>query len=237
MTATAAELPVALLAELRRHILALPGISGLTYDLTQQAARHHRMEVAGPTPPARPWATATIFAFYWPLVLTSQMMTLAHPIINLGLGRSADAIVQLAAYGVGFGLGVFLNSPLFRSSRSSPPWAPDPGRRDLIIKGLSLGIGICALELLRPWGPWATGCSATSWARRRRWPTWPGRSCWCCAIPPLPAAFAGLGHRAAAPQHPDHQPGHGPAPGHAGPRGAGAGRRAAGRRRWSAARP
>ncbi len=36
MTATAAELPAALLAELRREILALPGISGLTYDLTSK---------------------------------------------------------------------------------------------------------------------------------------------------------------------------------------------------------
>ena len=36
MTATAAELPAALLAELRRSILALPGISGLAYDLTSK---------------------------------------------------------------------------------------------------------------------------------------------------------------------------------------------------------
>ena len=36
MTATAAELPAALLDELRRDILALPGISGLAYDLTSK---------------------------------------------------------------------------------------------------------------------------------------------------------------------------------------------------------
>ena len=36
MTATAAELPSALLDELRRDILALPGISGLAYDLTSK---------------------------------------------------------------------------------------------------------------------------------------------------------------------------------------------------------
>ena len=36
MTATAAELPRALLDELRRDILALPGISGLAYDLTSK---------------------------------------------------------------------------------------------------------------------------------------------------------------------------------------------------------
>ncbi|MFH2051747.1 MAG: glutamine-hydrolyzing GMP synthase [bacterium] len=36
MTATASELPAALLDDLRRDILALPGISGLTYDLTSK---------------------------------------------------------------------------------------------------------------------------------------------------------------------------------------------------------
>jgi GMP synthase (glutamine-hydrolysing) len=36
MTATAAELPHDLLDELRRDILALPGISGLAYDLTSK---------------------------------------------------------------------------------------------------------------------------------------------------------------------------------------------------------
>ena len=36
MTATAAELPRALLDDLKRDILALPGISGLAYDLTSK---------------------------------------------------------------------------------------------------------------------------------------------------------------------------------------------------------
>ena len=95
-----------------------------------------------------------IFAFYWPLVLTSQMMTLAHPIINLALGRSDDAIVQLAAYGVGFGLGVFLNSPLFPFQQIVAAMGTGPrARRDLIVKGLSLGCAICALELLLALGP------------------------------------------------------------------------------------
>ncbi|HLF57563.1 MAG TPA: glutamine-hydrolyzing GMP synthase, partial [Thermoanaerobaculia bacterium] len=34
MTAMPAELPAALLAELRRELLALPGVSGFAYDLT-----------------------------------------------------------------------------------------------------------------------------------------------------------------------------------------------------------
>lgn len=64
-----------------------------------------------------------IFDFYWPLVLTSQMMTLAAPIINMGLGRAESPEQQLAGYAVGFGLLVFLNSPSFPSCRPRPCWA------------------------------------------------------------------------------------------------------------------
>ena len=89
-----------------------------------------------------------IFAFYWPLVLTSQMMTLAHPIINAALGRSDDAIVQLAGYGVGFGLAVFLNSPLFPfQSIVATMGVGTRARRDLIVRGLALGVFICAVDL------------------------------------------------------------------------------------------
>ncbi len=103
------------------------------------------MGVAG-TPPALGYRQ--ILAFYWPLVLTSQMMTLAHPVINAALGRSDDAIVQLAAYGVGFGLSVFLNSPLFPFQQIVAAMGSGPlARRDLIVRGLSLGVAICAVEL------------------------------------------------------------------------------------------
>jgi len=89
-----------------------------------------------------------ILSFYWPLVLTSQMMTLAHPIINAALGRSEGAIVQLAAYGVGFGTAVFLNSPLFPFQQVVTAMGVGPrARRDLIAKGLGLGAVICAVEL------------------------------------------------------------------------------------------
>ena len=36
MTATPAELPAALLAELRRDLLAIPGVAGLALDLTSK---------------------------------------------------------------------------------------------------------------------------------------------------------------------------------------------------------
>lgn len=117
-----------------------------------------------------------ILGFYWPLVLTSQMMTLAHPIINAALGRAEDAIVQLAAYGVGFGTAVFLNSPLFPFQQIVTAMGVGPrARRDLIAKGLTLGAVICVVDLalaLTPLGRWLFGDvmgstdAVTSLARR-----------------------------------------------------------------------
>jgi len=96
-----------------------------------------------------------IFSFYWPLVLTSQMMTLAHPIVNAALGRSEGAIVQLAGYGVGFGLGVFLNSPLFPFQQSVAALGVGPrSRRDLTRRVMVLAAAICAVELVLALSPW-----------------------------------------------------------------------------------
>ncbi|MBN2170869.1 MAG: SUMF1/EgtB/PvdO family nonheme iron enzyme [Candidatus Krumholzibacteriota bacterium] len=98
--------------------------------------------------------TRQIFDFYWPLMLTSQMMTLAAPIINLGLGRSAQPAVQLAAYAVGFGLLVLLNSPLFPLVQTVAVMATGPAsRRDLWRRGLTMGSAICAFELLLALSP------------------------------------------------------------------------------------
>jgi len=106
-----------------------------------------RSPLKGPDLP--PLRHRQIFDFYWPLVLTSQMMTLAHPIINAALGRSADPIVQLAAYGVGFGLAVFLNSPLFPFQQIVASMGVGPqARRDLIGKGMVIGAVISALDFL-----------------------------------------------------------------------------------------
>lgn len=96
-----------------------------------------------------PLRNRQIFDFYWPLVLTSQMMTLAHPVINAALGRSEDAIVQLAAYGVGFGLAVFLNSPLFPFQQIVATMGVGPdARRDIIRKGMGIGALICSIDLI-----------------------------------------------------------------------------------------
>lgn len=89
-----------------------------------------------------------IFDFYWPLVLTSQMMTLAAPIINMGLGRAESPEQQLAGYAVGFGLLVFLNSPLFPFVQTTAVLGVGgAARRSLLVKMLVLAVALAALEL------------------------------------------------------------------------------------------
>ncbi len=96
-----------------------------------------------------------IFHFYWPLVLTSQMMTLAAPIINMGLGRSESPEQQLAGYAVGFSILVVLNSPLFPIVQTVAVMGVGTrSRRSLLRKGLLIGISVALLELLLALSPW-----------------------------------------------------------------------------------
>ncbi len=89
-----------------------------------------------------------IFDFYWPLVLTSQMLTLAGPLINMALGRCEDPATQLAAYAVGFGLLVFLNSPLYPFVQTNAVLGVGPlARRSLLGKQLALAAALALLEL------------------------------------------------------------------------------------------
>jgi len=89
-----------------------------------------------------------IFDFYWPLVLTSQMMTLAGPLINMALGRAADPATQLAGYGVGFALLAFLNSPLYPFVQTNAVLGVGPlARRSLLAKQLVLATALALLEL------------------------------------------------------------------------------------------
>jgi hypothetical protein len=52
-----------------------------------------------------------ILRFYIPLVLTSQMMTISGPIINLAVGRAPDPKLEFAAYWIGFTILLFIESP------------------------------------------------------------------------------------------------------------------------------
>ena len=54
-----------------------------------------------------------ILRFYFPLVLTSQMMTLSGPLINVAVGRSADPTIEFAGYWLGFAVLMFIEAPCF----------------------------------------------------------------------------------------------------------------------------
>jgi hypothetical protein len=99
-----------------------------------------------------------ILRFYLPLVITSQMMTLSVPLINLGLGRTADPVLALAGYAVGFSVSVVCNAPvltaravtagLVRSAASYRVVARVMRWLGLILSGVALGLA------LLPAGDW-----------------------------------------------------------------------------------
>jgi O-antigen/teichoic acid export membrane protein len=110
------------------------------------------MSSAQPSNEAPGWRQ--LLAFYIPLVLTSQMMTLSNPLINLALSRADDQALHLAAYSVAFGLAVFLNAPalvsrdvgagLCRSQRAY---------RQLLRQVVLIGIVVGAIDLALAWTP------------------------------------------------------------------------------------
>lgn len=100
-----------------------------------------------------------ILAFYAPLVLTSQMMTLSNPLINLRLSRTPDPQLHLAAYGVCFGLVVLFNAPLLVAPNAGAGLLGGPrSYRRLWRALLAVGALTSALDLalgLTPLGDWA----------------------------------------------------------------------------------
>lgn len=109
----------------------------------------------------RPLTWRVLLSFYLPLVLTSQMMTLSIPAINLALSRATDPQLHLAAYGVCFGLSVFLNAPMLVSRDAGAGLCEDRRRwRRLLVLTLWFGGAITCLDLLLAFtalGDWAFG--------------------------------------------------------------------------------
>ncbi|MFH1277862.1 MAG: hypothetical protein ABIK65_05740 [Candidatus Eisenbacteria bacterium] len=67
----------------------------------------------------KPLPVREIFRFYIPLVLTSQMMTLSGPLINVAVGRSADPKLEFAGYWLGFTVMMFIEAPCFVIQQSA----------------------------------------------------------------------------------------------------------------------
>ncbi|MCA9729490.1 MAG: hypothetical protein KC729_17515, partial [Candidatus Eisenbacteria bacterium] len=103
--------------------------------------------------------SSDILRFYLPLVLTSQMMTLSGPIINVGIGRSADPTIEFAGYWLGFAVLLFLESPCLSVQQISATLIGNtPSIPRLIRVALSFGVLstllILTVALIDPVSAW-----------------------------------------------------------------------------------
>jgi hypothetical protein len=90
-----------------------------------------------------------ILRFWFPLVLTAQMMTLSMPIINMGIGRRLEATTQLAAYSVGFGVAVVFNSPMLVVHHVVSALAASREiLRRVALMAVGLGCAVAAMDLV-----------------------------------------------------------------------------------------
>lgn len=104
--------------------------------------------MAAAQPPNRPPRWGQLLSFYVPLVLTSQMMTLSNPLINLALTRADDPALHLAAYSICFGLAVFLNAPaLVSRDVGAGLCTTRAAYSHLLRQVLAVGLGIGAVDL------------------------------------------------------------------------------------------
>ncbi|MBN1827129.1 MAG: hypothetical protein JW958_12805 [Candidatus Eisenbacteria bacterium] len=90
-----------------------------------------------------------IFRFYLPLMLTSQMMTLSGPLINMGVGRSADPKPEFAGFWLGFTVTMFIESPtLIMQPVSAALIGGKRSLRRLVLVSALLGLAAAAVILL-----------------------------------------------------------------------------------------
>ena len=57
-----------------------------------------------------PVTVRQILRFYTPLVLTSQLMTLSGPVVNVAIGRAIDPKLDFAAFWIAFTIVLFIES-------------------------------------------------------------------------------------------------------------------------------
>lgn len=99
-----------------------------------------------------------ILRFYLPLVLTSQLMTISGPIVNFGIGRSSDPTAEFAGYWLGFGVLLFLESPVLATQQVSATLLEGYASMRRLL-GLALGAGVassalCIAVAVGPAGVW-----------------------------------------------------------------------------------
>lgn len=105
-------------------------------------------------PPSEVPSWRQLLAFYIPLVLTSQMMTLSNPLINLALSRAEEQALHLAAYSVCFGLAVFLNAPALVSRDIGAGLCTSRAAYTRLLRQVvGIGVVIGCIDLALAWTP------------------------------------------------------------------------------------
>ena len=95
-----------------------------------------------------------ILVLFLPLAATSTMMSASIPIINAGLARLTEPKLNLAAFGLAFTLGIFLESPVFAIQQAVVAWYGGRGRfRHLLWFSLGVGAVVTVYEALVAFSP------------------------------------------------------------------------------------
>ena len=99
-----------------------------------------------------------LLRFILPLVITSIVMELGSQVLNGGMARVPEATTTLAAFGLGWGLILFLSAPLVQSRELGLMLVNDHAtlaavRRFIILAGCTLMVALASLTLT-PVGDW-----------------------------------------------------------------------------------
>ena len=90
-----------------------------------------------------------ILSLWLPLAASIVMMVLEPSIINIGLGRTADAELALAAYGVAFSLALLVEAPVLMLIDASVARSTDRAAFRLLERfALAIGLAVTAIGLL-----------------------------------------------------------------------------------------
>ncbi len=105
---------------------------------------------APPTPePDLPLTWRHVLRFWTPLVLTSMLVTLSGPLLNVAVGRGADAKLDFAGYWVAFTVMLFVESACLAVQQVTVALAGmQEGLRRLAVSAALLGLGASLVLLV-----------------------------------------------------------------------------------------
>ena len=96
--------------------------------------------------------TSRLVRFMIPLAITSIVLELGSQVLNGGMARIPQATMTLAAYGLGWGIILFMAAPLAQTKELGLVMVNDPAsfravRRFVVLAGIVLMVGLASLTL------------------------------------------------------------------------------------------